>query len=154
MTSMNILYHKLMDDYQNAPHDTLRWQVIANTAVKEAPKQVMRERLRRRVREAFREAFKEAGYDRDGRVLQRGQPNQKPLRHLRGTLEIHCRGRAGLDCEFGEIVGSARSVVDTVVKSFSQSNEIPGASGQQGEWWDQGIAVHRFTPTEEQRPLM
>ncbi len=93
----NILYHKLLDSYEDMPKDTLRWQVIAHTAIKEVPKAVMRERLRRRVREAFREALKQEGYDSEGKVLPTGATNRTSLRDLKGTLELHCRGRAGLD---------------------------------------------------------
>ncbi len=100
LTPNDISYLKLMGSYQYMPKDILRWQVIANTAIKEVPKAVMRERLRRRLREAFREALKQLGYDWHGRVLQTGQATGTPLKDLKGTLEIHCRGRAGLDCKF------------------------------------------------------
>lgn len=124
----NVLYYKLLDDYQNMPQDTLRWLVTANTSIKEVPKAVMRERLRRRVREAFRESLKLAGYDwKNGKLLQRDEATvkQTPSQDLRGTLEIHCRGRAPLDCEFAEIVDYANIVVHEVVTSSSWSNAIP-----------------------------
>lgn len=111
-----------MDTYQNMPQDTLRWLVVAHTAVKEAPKAVMRERIRRRVREAFREALKLMGYDSNGRVLQGYQGVPKPPRDLRGTLEILCRSRAALDCEFAVIIEQAKMVVCTIIESYSKSN--------------------------------
>lgn len=131
----NILYPKLMDHYQNMAQDRLRWQVIAHTAIREAPLTVMRERLRRRVREGFREGLKETGYDSNGRVLPSVPAQAKPLQDLRGTLEIHCRGRAGLDCEFTEIVTVAKSALSVVVKSFQQHSEKAKSLGAAEEWW-------------------
>lgn len=124
----NVTYHKLLDDYQNMPQDTLRWIVVANTAVKEVPKAVMRERLRRRVRGAFRQALQIAGYDwKDGKLWVGDKPTEKqtPSQDLRGTLEIHCRGRAALDCEFTEILEHANTVVQEVVRACSRCNAKP-----------------------------
>jgi RNase P protein component len=151
MVPNNIIHPKLMDIYENTPQDVLRWQVIANTAIREVPKAVMRERLRRRVREAFREALKEMGYDRNGRVLRPAPAAGKTAKDLRGTLEIHCRSRAGLDCEFGEIVQFARSALDAVVKSFNQSSAKSGHFSMGGEWWKLGVAEYR-PPLRDQQP--
>jgi hypothetical protein len=152
MVPNHIVFPKLMDIYENTPQDVLRWQVIANTAIREVPKAVMRERLRRRVREAFREALKGMGYDRNGRVLQPAPPAGKTAKDLRGTLEIHCRSRAGLDCEFGEIVQFARSALDAVVKSFNQSSAKPGKFSMGGEWWKLGVAEYRPFLRDQQPP--
>ena len=141
LTPNDISYPKLMDDYQNMPKDILRWQVIANTAVKEVPKAVMRERLRRRSREAFREALKQLGYDWHGRVLQPGQAMRKMSKNLKGTLEIHCRGRAGLDCEFPELIDYAKSAVSAVEKSCNQSTGTIRIVGREGSWWE-GDSAH------------
>jgi hypothetical protein len=82
----------------------------------------MRERLRRRVHEAFRKALKEMWYDKNGRVLQPAPAAAgKAAKDLKGTLEIHRRTHAGLDCEFGEIVQFARSALDAVVKGNGES---------------------------------
>jgi hypothetical protein len=124
-----------MDSYENMPKNTLRWRVVANTAVRDVPKAVMRERLRRRVREAFREALKQEGYDSEGNVLQSETATGTPLRPLRGTLEIHCRGRAGLDSEFAEMTKYARGCVSTVVQSCHHSNWKKGSVGAGEQWW-------------------
>ncbi|ERF68199.1 hypothetical protein EPUS_05280 [Endocarpon pusillum Z07020] len=136
LTPNDILYPKLMDSYQNMPKDILRWHVVANTAVKEVPKAVMRERLRRRLREAFRDALKQLGYDWHGRVLQPGQATGQPLNDLKGTWEIHCRGRAGLDCEFLELVNYAKSAVSAVDKSCKQHAGIVRKVGREAQWWE------------------
>ena len=139
----NILYHKLLDNYQVAPKDILRWQVVANTAVKEVPKAVMRERLRRRVREAFREALKQEGYDSKGKVLRSETTTGKPFRDLKGTLEIHCRTRAGLDCEFVEMTKYAKSAVSAVVQSFNYGTQKRGFDGT--EWWKPDVRSYGTT---------
>lgn len=145
LTPDDILYPKLMDSYQNMPKDTLRWHVVANTAVKEVPKAVMRERLRRRLREAFRHALKQLGYDWHGRVLQPGQATGKPLNDLKGTLEIHCRGRAGLDCEFLQLVDHAKTAVSAVANSCKQHNGIVRLVGREAQWWE-GVGAY-YSPS-------
>ncbi len=149
LTPNNVSYLKLMDSYQNAPKDTLRWQVVANTAVKEIPKAVMRERLRRRLREAFREALKQLGYDWHGRVLQSAHATGKEtLKDLKGTLEIHCRGRAGLDCAFLDLVDHAKSAVCDVARSCNQSTQID----RRGKpWWEGGSADYTLQLTPQER---
>lgn len=151
LTPNDISYPKLMDDYRNMPKDILRWQVIANTAVREVPKAVMRERLRRRLREAFREALKQLGWDWHGRVLQPEQATgETALKDLKGTLEIHCRGRAGLDCGFLELVDYAKSAVSAVGKSC-QSTGIARTGGRGNLWWEGGSADYKpqLTPREK-----
>ncbi len=148
----NVFYLKLMDYYQNAPKDTLRWQVVANTAIKELPKAVTRERLRRRLREAFREALKQLGHDRHGRVLQSGQAmGKETLKDLKGTLEIHCRGRAGLDCKFTDLVDYAKSTVREVGRSYNQSTRIHRMADRENPWWERGNADYtlQLTPHEK-----
>ena len=140
-----------MDSYENMAKDTLRWRVIANTAVKEVPKAVMRERLRRRVREAFREALKQEGYDSEGKVLQSETTTRTPLRDLRGTLELHCRGRAGLDCEFTEMTKYARGCVSAVVQSLHHGNGKKGPVGADEQWWKLDAATYQTPGTEWQR---
>lgn len=152
LSAYDVFYSKLLDKYENMPKDTLRWQVVANTAVKEVPKAVMRERLRRRVREAFHDALKQMGYESNGRVWQPGRATDTPLQDLRGTLEIHCRGRAGLDCEFVEIVNLAKSALSTVDRSLNQSKGNMGNAGPEGQWWKRGITDFKpsfssITPT-------
>ncbi len=150
LTPNNPSYLKLMDAYQNTPKDTLRWQVVANTAVKEIPKAVMRERLRRRLREAFREALKQLGYDWHGRVLQSEHAvGRETSKDLKGTLEIHCRGRAGLDCAFPDLVDYAKSAVSDVVRSWkNQSTQTPQTAARENPWWEGGSSDFspRLTP--------
>jgi hypothetical protein len=135
LTPSNIMYPKLMDTYQNAPHDTLRWHVVSNTAIKEAPKAVLRERIRRRVREAFREALKQTGYDWNGKVLMSAERrSDAPKKNLKGTMEIHCRTRAALDCKFDEIVKQAQQAVLTIVRASGQEDAPLESRGRQ--WWD------------------
>jgi RNase P protein component len=133
LTPRSIFYPKLIDSYENMRQDTLRWQVVANTAIKEVPKAVMRERLRRRIRGAFGEALEQLGYDSHGRVLPSGPAKEKLLQDIRGTLEIHCRTRVGLDVDFAEIVRNAHSVINAIVESKTPSygKLAPGGRGGQ-----------------------
>lgn len=82
----------------------------------------MRERLRRRVREAFRGALNQAGYDRDGRRLDSFKTKDRSSKDIKGTLEIYCRTRAGLDLDFAEIVREAANVVHKVHESWNSSS--------------------------------
>ena len=150
LTPDSVKYAKLIDYYQNVPRDTLRWQVVANTAVKELPKAVMRERLRRRVREGFREGLKQLGYDSKGRVLQPCQGTEKPSRDVRGTLEIHCRTREGLDCTFSKLVNEAKAVLRAVAQSFNQSSGRPGLVESGPQWWEPEVAKYR-APVQKQQ---
>jgi hypothetical protein len=134
LTPKNILYPMLLDTYGQMRKDTLRFQVIGNTAVKEVPKAVMREHLRRRVREGFATAFRELGYDRNGRILQTDLVQRKPVQDLRGTLEIHCRGRSGLDCDFVEIINLAKEAITMVDRSLTKSNSTQQKGGCE-PWW-------------------
>jgi hypothetical protein len=136
----NIIYPMLLDTYGQMRKDTLRMQVVGNTAVKEVPLAVMRERLRRRVREAFLEALRQMGYDSSGKFSLPGLAQHKPVQDLRGTLEIHCRGRAGLDCDFSEIVKLAKKAVSVVDESLTESNTTLQYAGREPWWrgrWDQ-----------------
>jgi Ribonuclease P len=151
LTPSSVFYAKLMDSYENAPRDTLRWQVVANTAAKEVPKAVMRERLRRRVREAFRQALKETGYDSNGKVLPSVPDSKRPVRDLRGTLEIHCRGPAGLGCGFREVVEVAKGAVQSIVKSHNQSSDHHESSPPAYEWWKPSVAGDRPPVRAQQR---
>jgi hypothetical protein len=130
----NILCPMLLQTYGQMRKDTLRLQVVGHTAVKEVPKTVMRERLRRRVREGFTEAFRQMGYDRNGNLLQPALDQRKPVQDLRGTLEIHCRGRSGLDCEFVEIVNLAKEAISAVDRSLTKSNATQQKVGCE-PWW-------------------
>lgn len=148
LTPKNILCPMLLYTYGQMRKDTLRLQVVGNTAVKEVPMAVMRERLRRRVREGFTEAFRQMGYDRNGVILQPGLVQRKPVQDLRGTLEIHCRGRAGLDCDFMEIVDLAKEAISVVDRSLTKSSSTQQNVGCESWWrwrWEQDSHVSQFT---------
>ena len=64
----------------------------------------------------------------------------KPLNDLKGTLEIHCRGRAGLDCEFLELVDYAKSAVSAVDNSCNQRAGMVRTFGREAPWWERASA--------------
>lgn len=112
----------------------------------------MRERLRRRVREAFREALKQEGYDSKGKVLRPDMATTGPSRDLKGTLELTCQGRAGLDCEFGEMVEYAKHAVSAVVQSSEYNNRRLGFHGT--EWWNPNLHGYQISSKKRYRREM
>ena len=168
----NIAVLKLADEYQNMiSRDTLRWQVISNTAAKELPKMVMREHMRRRLREAFREALREAGYDLKGRrvsvdeslMLSKPEERQEqahstkghkgdtmgmaapPQRDIKGTLELHCRSRAALDMDFPLLVENCCHILSRVLDHADSETEQRSSPlpGTNTPWWAQSTTALR-----------
>ncbi len=90
------------------------------------------------------------GYDSNGNVLEGNQAAEKSSKVLKGTLEIHCRGGAGLDCQFADIVNHCKSTVDAV-RSLDWNRSKSGIAGSKGEWWRLAATSHRPLEREPQK---